>query len=102
MYSIKTGRRPVAIVDIYLVSTEDICPVPAADICPVSTEDIYPVSTEDVLGGDKNDFDLNRGGSYETGADGADCWPWGPDETLSVRGHAVESRQVTTCPELRW
>ena len=32
MYSIKTGRRPVAIVDI--------CLVPIADICPVSTTDI--------------------------------------------------------------
>ena len=40
MYSIKTGQRPVAIVDICLVSTADICPVSAADICPVSTADI--------------------------------------------------------------
>ena len=31
MYSIKTGQRPVAIVDICLVSTADICPVSAAD-----------------------------------------------------------------------
>ena len=29
MYSIKTGQRPVAIVDICLVSTADICPVAA-------------------------------------------------------------------------
>ena len=47
MYSIKTGQRPVAIIDICLVSVADICPVSAADTCPVSTEDIYPVSTED-------------------------------------------------------
>ena len=47
MYSIKTGQRPVAIVDICLVSTADICPVSAADICPVSSGDIYPISTED-------------------------------------------------------
>ena len=40
MYSIKTGQRPVAIVDICLVSTADICPVSAAAICPVSTADI--------------------------------------------------------------
>ena len=45
---------------------------------------------------------LNRGGSYEMGADGADGWPWSPDETPGVRGHAVEFRQVTTWPELRW
>ena len=32
MYNIKTGRRPVAIVDIYFVSTADICPVSTADI----------------------------------------------------------------------
>ena len=32
MYSIKTGQRPVAIVDICLVSTADICPVSTADI----------------------------------------------------------------------
>ena len=65
IYSIKTGQRPVAIVDICLVSTADICPVSAteicpvstADICPVITEDIYPVSTEDVLGWDENEFD---------------------------------------------
>ena len=56
MYSIKTGQRPVAIVDICLASTADICPVSAADICLVSTadiclvstEDIYPASTEDI------------------------------------------------------
>ena len=36
------------------------------------------------------------------GTDGADGWPWGPDETPRFRGHAVESRKVTTCPELRW
>ena len=36
------------------------------------------------------------------GADGADGWPWGPEETPRVCGHAVESRQVTICPELRW
>ena len=36
------------------------------------------------------------------GPDGADGWPWGPDETPRFRGHAVESRKVTTCPELRW
>ena len=52
------------------------------------------------------------GGSYEMGSDGAagrlwgtveaggwpsaDGWPW------RVRGHAVESQQVTTSPELRW
>ena len=29
---IKTGQRPVAIVDICLVSTADICPVSTADI----------------------------------------------------------------------
>ena len=40
MYSIKTGQRPVAIVEICLVSTANICPVSAADICPVSTADI--------------------------------------------------------------
>ena len=65
MYSIETGQSPVAIVDIWLVSTADICPVSAADICrvstadirPVSTEDICPVSAADVLGGDENDFD---------------------------------------------
>ena len=32
MYSIKTGQRPVAIVEICLVSTADICPVSTADI----------------------------------------------------------------------
>ena len=32
MYSIKTGRRSVAIVYIRLVSTADICPVSTADI----------------------------------------------------------------------
>ena len=32
MYSIKTGQRPVAIVDIGLVSAADICPVSTADI----------------------------------------------------------------------
>ena len=48
MYSIQTGQRPVAIVDICLVSTADICPVSAADISPVSTADICPVSTEDI------------------------------------------------------
>ena len=32
MYSIKTGQRPVAIVDIWFVSAEDICPVSTADI----------------------------------------------------------------------
>ena len=63
MYDIKTGQRPVAIVDICLVSTADICPVSAADICPVSTADICPVTTEDIwllwghLGTDENDFD---------------------------------------------
>ena len=63
MYSIETGQRPVATVDICLVSTADICPVSAADICPVSTADICPVSTEDIwllwghLGTDENDFD---------------------------------------------
>ena len=45
MYSIKTGQRPVAIVNICLVSTADICPVSTADIFPDSTEDICPVST---------------------------------------------------------
>ena len=51
MYSINTGQRPVAIVNICLLST--------ADICPVSAEDIYwyLVSAADVLGGDENDFD---------------------------------------------
>ena len=48
MYSIKTGQRPVAIVDICLVSTADISPVSAADISPVSTADICPVSTESI------------------------------------------------------
>ena len=48
MYSIKTWQRPVAIVDICLVSTADISPVSAADICPVSTADICLVSTEDI------------------------------------------------------
>ena len=38
-YTLKTGQRPVAIVDICLVSTADICPVSAADISPVSTAD---------------------------------------------------------------
>ena len=81
MCSIKTGQRPVAIVDICLVSTADICLAPAADICPVSaadicpdsaadicpvsaagicpvsTADICPVSEAAVLGGDENDFD---------------------------------------------
>ena len=37
MYSIKTGQRPVAIVDTCFLSTTDICPVSAADICLVST-----------------------------------------------------------------
>ena len=32
MCSIQTGQRPVAIVDICLVSTADICPVSTADI----------------------------------------------------------------------
>ena len=32
MYSIKTGQRPVAIVDICLDSLADICPVSTADI----------------------------------------------------------------------
>ena len=32
VYSIQTGQRPVAIVDICLVSTADICPVSTADI----------------------------------------------------------------------
>ena len=41
MYSIKTGQRPVAIVDI----------------CPVSTADICPASTADVLRVNENDFD---------------------------------------------
>ena len=63
MHSIKIGRRPVAIVDICLVSTADICPVSAADICPLSIADICPVSTEHIwlllghLGMDENDFD---------------------------------------------
>ena len=47
MSTIATGRRPVLILYICLVSAADICPVSTADICPVSTEDIYPVSTED-------------------------------------------------------
>ena len=55
MYSIKTGQRPVAIVDICLVSTTDICPVSAADICPVSTEDIWLLWGH--LGKVENDFD---------------------------------------------
>ena len=63
MSGIKTGQRPVAIVDICLVSTADICPVSAAEISAVSTADICPVSTEDTwllwghLGTDENDFD---------------------------------------------
>ena len=48
MSTIATGRCPVLILYICLVSTADICPVSAADICPVSTADIYPVSTEDI------------------------------------------------------
>ena len=32
---------------------------------------------------------LNWGGSYETRADGAGGWPWGPDETPRVSGHAM-------------
>ena len=40
MYGIQTGRSPVLIVDICLVSTAHICPVSAADIFPVSTADI--------------------------------------------------------------
>ena len=56
MSTIATGRSPVLILYICLVSTADICPVSAADICPVltadicpvSTENIYPVSTEDI------------------------------------------------------
>ena len=31
MYSIKTGQRPVAILNISLVSTADLCPVSAED-----------------------------------------------------------------------
>ena len=46
--TIATGRCPVLILYICLVSTADICPVSAADICPVSTADICPVSTEDI------------------------------------------------------
>ena len=55
------------------------------------------------------------GDSYETGADRAGGRPWGPDEADGwpwrrtadpglgrVRGHAVESWQVTTSPEMRW
>ena len=37
MSTIETGRSPVSILYICLVSTADICPVSAADICPVST-----------------------------------------------------------------
>ena len=36
----KTGQRPVAIVDICLVSTADICPVSAENICPLSAADM--------------------------------------------------------------
>ena len=52
MYSIGTRQSPVAIVDIYLVSTctaiVDIYLVSTADVCPVSAADICPVSTADI------------------------------------------------------
>ena len=55
MYSSGTGQRPVATVDICLVSAEDICLVSTADICPVSTADIWRLWGH--LGEDENDFD---------------------------------------------
>ena len=61
MYSIKTGQRPVAIVDICLVLTADICPLSAADICPVSTEDIYPISAADIRPGTRGILPGTRG-----------------------------------------
>ena len=63
MLNSETGQRPVAPVDICLVSAEDIGLVSTADICPVSTADICPVSTEDIwrlwghLRTDENNFD---------------------------------------------
>ena len=48
MFTMATGRCPVFLLCIRLVSTTDICPVPAADICALSTADICPISTEDI------------------------------------------------------
>ena len=48
MSTVTTGRCPVLLLYICLVSKANICPVPAADICPVSTADICLVSTADI------------------------------------------------------
>ena len=72
--NIATGRCPVFILYIRLVSTADICPVSAAadtcpvstaDICPVSTEDIYPDSTKDITAAGRRPADVLS--SVETG-----------------------------------
>ena len=55
MYSIKTGQRPVFVVNICLASTADICPVSAEVICPVEIQDIRLLWGQ--LGSDENDFD---------------------------------------------